>query len=160
MAKELNKSWTAVDNRTAKVGAGARLTASADTAVTTSYTRLLGTFENEFIEGFFIDTENDNKLTYHPSDGITRTFLLLWSAQVSAPGVGDIVTIGIEYGNGTTEVVAERSITCRTAGSPYGATAVYVIELADGDTVEIQIKGDSSFTATTTAFGTALTKMV
>lgn len=158
--KVLNFPWEAVNNRVAMVGVGAELTAPATTPVTTSYTRLLGTFENEFIEGFFIDTENDNKLTYHPDDGTTRTFQLYWSAQVEAPTNNDEITIGIEYGDGVTEVVAERTAFCRVADSPYGMSTVYIIELNDMDTIEIKIKGDSSFTATVDAFNTTLLKMV
>ena len=157
---ELNVPWLAIQNRIALVGVGAELTASATTPVTIAYTRLLGTFENEFIEGFFIDTENDNKLTYHPDDGVTRTFKLQWSGQVEAPTNNDKITIGIEYGNGTTEIVAERTILCRVADSPYNISALYVITLNDMDTIEIQIKGDSSFTATVDAFSTVLSKMV
>ena len=154
----LNEPWQAIDDRNAMVGVGARLSAAADTAVTTSYTRLLGTFTNEALSGFEIDGTT-GKLTYRPDDGLTRTFLLIWSAQVEAPTVNDEITIGVEYGNGTPVIVAERTIICRTADSPYSATALFPITLDDEDTIEIQIKGDSSFTATVDAFGTALIKM-
>lgn len=158
MADVLNFPWAAVNNRVAKVGVGARLSAAADTPVTTAYTRLLGTFTNVALEGFEIDGTS-GKLTYRPDDGVSRTFLLIWSAQVEAPSVNDEITIGIEYGDGSPTVVAERTIICRTADSPYSAMALYPITLDDEDTIEIQIKGDSSFTATVDAFGTALIKM-
>ena len=162
MAKELNFPWSAVNNRVAKIGVGAYLTASANTAVTTSYTRLLGTFNNEFLEGFIIDTGNGDKLTYQPDDGLTRTFLLIYSGEVSAPTNNDEITVGIEKGDGTPAIVSGtvRTVDCRVANSPYVIASVYPITLEDGDTIEIQIKGDRSFTATVSQFSAVITKMV
>ena len=160
MADALNFPWLAVNNRVAKSGVGAYLTAPADTAVTTSYTRLLGTFSNVEISDFEIDGTS-GKLTYRPADGVSRTFLLLYSAQVEAPSVNDVITIGVEAGNGAPAIIAgsERSVVCRTAGSPYAIANVIPVTLDDEDTIEIQIKGDSSFTATVDEFSTALIKM-
>lgn len=160
MAYTLNKPWEAVENRTEKCGVSAYLTASANTAVTTSYTKLLGTFSNKVIEDFEIDGTS-GKLTYRPADGITRIFKLDYACTVSAPNVGDIITIGVEAGDGAPVIIpgSETSITCRTAGDPYFGGAITSIELVPEDTIEIQIKGDASFTATVEEFSTSLVKM-
>lgn len=158
MSYGLNKEWAAVENRTEKVGVGAYLTASAVTAVTTDYTRLLGTFSNIVLEGFIIN--GDDKLEYAPADGISRTFLLKYSGEVQGEVVNDLITIGIETGNGTLGILAgsETTVTCRTASSPYVMAKNIPITLDDGDTVEIQIKGDASFDATVNEFSTSLIK--
>ena len=161
MAYALNFPWAAVNNRVAKAGVTAYLTASANTAVTTSYTKLLGTFSNEFIEFFEIDGTS-GKLTYRPDDGVSRDFKVDYSCEVSAPSVNDVITFGVEAGNGSPVIVpgSEVSITCRTAGSPYPGGAIAHVRLDPEDTIEIQIKGDSSFTATVNQFSTSLIKMV
>lgn len=158
--KSLNFPWSQINDFGGKAGVGAYLTAPATTDVTTAYTTLLGTFNNVVSEMFIINL--DGKLEYSPSDGISRTFQLLYSATVQAPNVGDIITIGVEIGNGSPVIVAgtEVAIFCKTANVPYNGAMVLPIAalMEPGDTIEIQIKGDSSFTATVNAFNTSLMK--
>ena len=159
MYQSLNEGEV-VDKRIAKVGVGAYLTASATTAVTTSYTTLLGTFDNVEISGFEIDVPT-SKLKYLPSDGVTRTFNLIYSGVVKCPSNNDVVTVGIEHTNGSAAIVAgtETAITCRIGGSSYPFAKVFPMTLESGDLIEIQVKGDASFTLTMDEFSTTLTKM-
>lgn len=157
---QLSKPWEAIDNRTAKVGVGAYLTSATTTPVTTTYTKLLGIFNNVELEGFEFDATS-GKLKYNPDDGTDRTFLLTYSGNVECPSPNDEVTVGIEV---TTDSVAsivlgtETSITCRSSNSPYAFDKTFPLSLTVGDLIEIQVKGDSSFTLQVDEFSTTLTK--
>ena len=156
----LNFTWAAVNDRVAKVGIGAYLTASTPTPSTTAYTRLLGAFTNVETEGFEYNVA-EGKMMYNPADGLSRTFNLLMSGQLNCPNVNDVATIGLELTrDGVAGIVTgtEISVTCRTASSPYSFSRVYPIALEVGDLFEIQIKGDASFTITVDEFSTTLTK--
>lgn len=156
----LNFPEQALNNRVAKVGVGAYLTAQANTTVTTAYTRLLGTFSNVELEGFEID-DTTSKLMYNPEDGLARTFKLNYSGELSCTGINDVAIVGIELTrDGSSSIVTgtECSTTCRTADSPFPFSKVFPIELEVGDLIEIQVKGDDSFTVTMYEFATTLTK--
>jgi len=158
--KELNFTWGAVNNRVAKIGVGAYLSASDTTDVTTSYIKLEGTFVNVEFEGFEIDGAT-SKLKYNPADGIDRTFKLAYSGEGHCPTKNDEFTVGIEVTNdGTPAIVTgtESVVKCRTAGSPYGFSRVFPLSLEVGDLIQIQVKGDASFTLTMDEFTTTLTK--
>ena len=102
----LNFPEEAINNRVAKVGVGAYLGTPTDTSVTTTYTRLLGTFTNKEADGFELD--DDDKLVYNPTDGIARTFLFNASYAVKSSVVNASVKIGLEYGDGDTFRNADR----------------------------------------------------
>lgn len=160
MSYELNVPWQAVENRVAKVGVGAILSAEDTTDVTTTYARLEGTFTNIELEGFELDVST-SKLKYNPSDGVARTFKLSYSGEMTCPSVNDIGSIAIELTRAAvSEIIngSESNVTCRTANSPYSFSRVLPVTLEVGDLIEIQVKGDASFTLTMKAFTTTLTK--
>ena len=150
----------AINDRVAKVGVGAYLTSPATTAVTTAYTRLLGTFTNVELEGFELDGTS-GKLMYNPDDGLNRTFLLLYSGNVQGASSNDIVIVGIEITRDSVSAITsgtEVATICRVASSPYPFAKVFPLSLEVGDLIELQVKGDSSFTLTMDEFATTLTK--
>jgi len=158
--KILTLTWEAIQNRSQKVGVGAFLTASDTTAVTTAYTRLEGTFSNVELEWFELDVPS-GKLKYNPTDGLARTMLLNYSGYLSCPNFNDIATIGIEVTRDEVAAIVtgtETAIICLQSNSPYSFGRVYPLPLESGDLIEIQIKGDASFTVTMNEFSTTLIK--
>ena len=156
----LNFPWSEVNNRVAKVGVGSSLSAATNTPVTTTYTRLLGTFTNTELEGFELDEATD-KLKYNPADGLDRTFDLIYTGQLNCPNLNDVATIGIELTRDASSSIVdgtETAVTCRTAGSDYSFARYFPLAIKVGDLIEIQIKGDASFTVTVDEFSTSLTK--
>ena len=156
----LNFSEQAVNNRVAKVGVGAYLSTATDTPVTTAYTRLLGPFVNVELEGFEIDGTS-GKLMYNPDDSFVRTFVLQYAGNLNCPSLNDIATIGIQLTRATVESMipgSETPVTCRTAGSDYHFARTTPVTFEVGDLIEIQVKGDSSFTCNVANFVTTLTK--
>lgn len=161
MSAVLNFPWEAVNNRVAKVGVGAYLTASADTACTTAYTRMLGTFENEEISGFEIDATT-SKLKYNPEDGVARTFMLIYAGEGSCPTNNDHYTVGVELTRDDSSAIVtgtENQVTCRSAGSPYPCMKVFLLPLQVDDLIEIQLKADGTKTVTMDEFSAVLVKV-
>jgi len=158
--KILNFTWEAVNNRVAKVGAGAYLTTPTPTPVTTTPTRLLGTFTNVEAEGFEIDGAT-GKLKYNPTDGLARTFVLIYSGNVEGAGSNDIVGVTIEVVRDSVASIIPGSSTetiCRLSASPYPFSRGVPYTYEVGDLIEIQVYGDSSFTLIMAEFTTNLFK--
>ena len=144
----LNFTESAINNRVAKVGVGAYLSTPQTTtiAVVDTYQRLEGIFTNNVLEGFFIDTENDNKLTYHPDDGAARTFAIIVPVSIKSDTVNTTCVVSLESGNGTTATIDGSEVTIRTdtADVYRNGTIVIPVAVEDGDTIEIQIKADKT----------------
>ncbi len=154
------EEWQGIANKIAKVGIGAFLATPTTTDVNGTYTRLLGTFTNVQIEGFEFDVPS-GKLKYNPIDGVNRTLKLIYSGDVSCPSNNDEVTIGIELTRDSVESIVtgtETTVKCRTNSTPYTFSKVFPLDVEVGDLIEIQIKGDATFTATMIEFATTMTK--
>jgi len=152
--------WQGIANKIAKVGIGAYLGTPTTTDVDGTYTRLLGTFTNVQSEGFELDVPS-GKVKYNPVDGVNRTFNLNYSGDVSCPTNNDEVTIGIEVTRSAVAAIVtgtETTVKCRTNSTPYTFSKIFPLDLEVGDLIEIQIKGDATFTATMIEFATTLTK--
>ncbi len=156
----LYETWADIAKKIATVGIGAFLTSSDTTAVTTSYVRLEGTFDNVEDEMFEINLSTE-RIKYNPVDGLTRTFTLTYTGDLSCPSNNDVATIGIEVTHDEVSTIVngtEAHVTCRVGGSAYPFAKAYPLTLEANDEFEIQIKGDSSFTVTMNEFATTMTK--
>lgn len=148
---------TSYSNRP-KVGVFAALTAEANTTVTTAgtFVAISGTFSNTPLEGFSFTADPAIKL-----ENGSGFYKVEWAASAKGDSNGIQVHIGIAK-NGETLTTASPSVMCsflKTANESQALGGVFVLELEQGDTVQLQLTADGNGDVITlTHFTTAISQ--
>lgn len=144
--------------RNQKRGVYAFLTSETDTTVTTggTFQAIAGTFTNEVIEGFHLDTD---KLMYDGEDDIQ--FEIDWHASFSSEDAGRTIHFGINHNSETLTSTSSGVVGtyAKNADQVYSVSGTRVVTLNSGDTIQLQLTSDTdSDVVSVVHFTTTMTK--
>jgi hypothetical protein len=126
-----------------KLGVYAFLSAATNTTVATanSFTPILGTFTNNPLEGFVLDS---GKLVYKGKSGMT--FEIDWHASFSAVNANQTVHFGININSETLTTTGNGVVGtfAKNAGQAYAVSGTRVVTLNHNDTVQLQLTSDTN----------------
>lgn len=107
------------------------------TTVAGTYYKLEGTFNNSVIEGFAIETDI---LTYKGDPG---NFIIMYAGTFSSNTVQTVVTLGL-FKNGTLVTGTGRDVLIKLTDDLPEIAAFTVVNLQEGDTLQLRIKSDQA----------------